>query len=355
VLVEAIAEYLDGRELPPVPSRGHSWELAVSGHLYQRLQERVGGFELKETMALENGCPAGTALLADLTLAGRERIELALQTMALAAEALLAPLEHYAAEVGELWVDEDEATALGRVRELIAGGSTERRPFQAPVSFRIIPRMVGLALRSQTMGEKAAATMLRAVSDNPVYVPPDEGRPDGDIWSTGGFHPAQAIHAMDNLAYAWANLCQLSYHHSVRLAGDEYGLGGERPEAGRPVATLGNAAWAYEVGQLAQPTLLPLTAHSSQTDAGSMSFAAWRKATEIGRALDAMLAVNAATASEIFDVTARPVPPPLEEFLAVVRSHREPSEPRAGVGDDIGALADAFTGRVYGRDTSVAA
>jgi histidine ammonia-lyase len=349
VLVEAVAEYLDGRELT-VPSRGHSWEIGVPGHIYKGLQERVGGFQMKETMAIVNGCPAGTALLCDVTLAGRERLELALQTMALGAEAILVPHEHYAEELGELWADEDEATAMARMRELLEGGAGERRPFQAPVSYRIIPRMIGTVIRSQQLAEKAAATMLRAVSDNPVYVPPREGRPDGDIWSTGGYHPAQAIHAIDNLAYAWANLCQLSYHHASRLAGDSYALAGHRPsEGGDPYGVLGCAAWAYEVAQLAQPTLLPLTGTSTQTDAGSMSFAAWRKATEIGRSLDAMLAVNAATASDVLDIKQRPTPPQLKTFLALVRSCREPDSSGDSLSNDLGALADVLTARVYGQ------
>ena len=114
---------------------------------------------------------------------------------------------------------------------------------------------------------------------------------------------------------------------------------------------MANAGWAYEVAQLAQPTLLPLTGTSTQTDAGSMSFAAWRKATEIGRSLDAMLAVNAATASEVLDLKARPAPPRLETFLAFVRRCREPDGSRDTLGDDLGALADVFTARVYGQET----
>jgi histidine ammonia-lyase len=113
---------------------------------------------------------------------------------------------------------------------------------------------------------------------------------------------------------------------------------------------MGNAAWAYEVAQLAQPTLLPLTGTGSQTDAGSMSFAAWRKATEIGRGLDAMLAVNAATASEVLDLKERPAPPRLEPFLALVRSHRESDGASDTLGDDLAALADSFTARVYGQE-----
>jgi histidine ammonia-lyase len=346
----AVAEYLDGRPLGELPSRGHAWEVMVLPHLLPGFVETFGALAAKEPMAISNGCPAGTALLVDLTLAGRRRVALAELAMALGAEAVLSPHEHYAPEIEELWLDPHEGAALRRTRELLEGGAPERRPFQAPVSYRIVPRMLGVANRSQAAAEEASSTMLRAVSDNPVYVPPAEGRPLGDIWSTGGYHPAQAIQAMDGLAYAWANLCQLVYHQSARIADDEFALGGA---VDRPRGPMGQAAWAYEMRELAQPTLLPLTG-TKQTDAGSMSFAAWRKATEIGRGLDAMLAGLAVAASEAFDVTGRPVPPRLEEFLAFVRSHRPPNGARETLGSDVGALADAMTATVYSAETRLA-
>ncbi len=354
-VVEAVAACLDGRELV-LPSRGHLWEIGVPGPLYEGLVERVGRLEMKEPNGLSNGCPAATALLCDLTIASQNRFTLALQAMALGAEALLAPHEHYLEEVGELWGDEDEKDAMARLRELLQSAATERRPYQAPVSFRIIPRMLGVALRSQHMAEKASTTMLRAVSHNPVYVPPAEGRPDGDIWSTGGYHPAQAIQAMDGLAYAWANLCQLCCHQSVRLATDDYGLQAKNAtgwDVSRSSGGMASAAWAYEMAQLAQPTLLPLTG-SGQTDAGSMSFAAWRKATEIGRGLDALLAGVSVTASEIYDLTGRPVPAPLHDYLDFVRGYRAPNGSPQTIGKDVGSLANAITARVYEESSIVA-
>jgi histidine ammonia-lyase len=344
-LVAAIADCLNENALGEVPSYGNLWEVMVSPHLFPDLVNRLGTLATKEPMAMCNGCPAATALLADLTLAGRERIALAERAMALAAEAVLAPHEHFAAELEELWGDPHEAAALRRFRALLDGGSTTRRPYQAPVSFRIIPRLLGSALRALTAAEEGSRTMLQAISENPVYVFPTEDRPYGEIWSTGGYYPAQAIQAMDGLADAWAQLVHLAYHQMARVARDDYTLSGDTA-AGRNV-TLG-AAWAYEMGALARPTLLPLSG-VGQTDAGSMSFAAWRKATAIGEGLDAMIALLAASASEALYVNKRSIPPAICEFLDLVRAHRNPdSDPLATNGSELSALASTFTETVYG-------
>jgi histidine ammonia-lyase len=345
-LAAAVAGLLDGDPLPSVPSRGNVWEVPVSSHLYGPMVDRLGGLTTKEPMALVNGCAAAAALVADVALAGQERFDLAAMTMTLAAEGVLAPAEHFAAEVGELWEDEHDRSALATMRALLEGGQSERRPYQAPVSYRIIPRALGRLVRAQALAERAARTMLHAVSDNPVFIFPSDEHPGGDIWSTGGFYPPQAIEAIDNLAFAWAELAMLAYHQGQRLGDDELALGGVPGRRGFGGMAL--AGLAYDVRELATPTLLPLTG-SRQTDAGSMTFAAWRKATEIGRLLDMMLAGLAVLASETLSATGRPAPPAVERFLELVRSHREPNGAWETVGADVGGLADAFTARVLGQ------
>src|SRR5207245_10532428 len=136
------------------------------------------------------------------------------------------------------------------------------------------------------------------------------------------------------------------------LADDGLALGGVQGRRG--FGGMGLAAWAYDIRDLASPTLLPLTG-SKQTDAGSMTFSAWRKAVEIGRGLDMMLAGLAVMASETLHATGRPAPPALEDFLALVRSHREPAGAWEAVGPDVGGLAEAFTAIALGAEASVAA
>lgn len=126
-------------------------------------------------MALVNGSPGSAALVADAALAARSRLRLAEEVLALSAEALRAPLEAYAPELEELWGDQHEAAALRRLRGLLTGGAEQRRAFQAPVSYRILPRVLGQAHRALAEAERAATVSLSEVSDNPIFVPPERG------------------------------------------------------------------------------------------------------------------------------------------------------------------------------------
>ncbi len=170
VLARAVAAMLDG-PLPPVPAHGHggSGEIIPLGHLFAGL----GRLELaeKETIALVNGSPCAAALIADAAVAAPRRLAIAEEVFALSVEAVAAPLEAYAPELEQLWDDEHETAALRRLRGLLDGGGAERRPYQAPVSYRILPRVLGQARRIVADAERAASSSLRAVGDNPVFFP----------------------------------------------------------------------------------------------------------------------------------------------------------------------------------------
>ena len=123
----------------------------------------------------------------------------------LSAEAIKAPLEAYDAAFEALWEDEHEAASLRRLRALLAGGAKERRPYQAPVSYRILPRVIGQFRRVIAEAENIAASSLRSVTDNPVFLQPSAEFPMGRVYSNGGYHNARAYPALDNLAAAAAD------------------------------------------------------------------------------------------------------------------------------------------------------
>ncbi len=204
--------------LPPVPSQGNggAGEILALGHLFYAIPER---FELapKERMALVNGSPCAAALVADAALAGARRLALAEQVFALAAAVLGVPLEAYGAELEPLWGDPHETAALRSLRALLESDGGMRQAHQAPVSFRILPRVLGAVRRAQAAAEEAAAISLRSVTDNPVYVPPTDRPPLGAVFSTGGYHDARAPAALDGLAFAWTDLCQLAARATDRL------------------------------------------------------------------------------------------------------------------------------------------
>ena len=348
-LAVGVASLLDGRSLPRVPLRGNggSGEVLALGHLAGAMAEAAGGTELKEPMELINGSPCAAALVADAALAARRRLALAHQVFALSAEAILAPLEAYGESLEELWGDEHETEALRELRRNLEGGAAERRAYQAPVSYRILPRVLGQAHRAVSRAEEAAETSLRSVSDNPVYIPPDGDRPYGSAFSTGGYHNGMAYPALDDLAGTWADLAQLAERETERLLSViEQGSYGGAMGGFYMVMT----AWAEDARTAAQRTLIPLGG-LGQNDTAAPTFFAWRKEREAGYCLEAALAILAALAADELARARRDAPPALREFQAVVESlFPMDVEERWARADDAARLHGAFTARVFDPD-----
>jgi histidine ammonia-lyase len=346
-LAQAVAAMLDA-PLPPVPAQGSggSGEIVALGRLFYDLSARM---ELtpKERMALINGSPCAAALVADHALAGARRLELAEAVFALAAEVAEAPLEAFSADLEELWGDEHETAALRSLRGLLERGAEHRQAHQASVSFRILPRVLGAARRALAEAEAAATVGLRAVTDNPVFIPPDAARPLGEVLSTGGYHNARAPAAIDALGASWADLCQLAqrvtdklFQHPVTaplLARDEWTM--------KPLHMV-QTGWAEEARANAGATLLSLGGFG-QNDVPAMGFIAWRKADAVGRCLDSALAVLAALGAQALHVAQRPPPPALTPLVDEVRAHFPPVEELRSLGPDAEALAAAFRRRVF--------
>ena len=345
-LAAGVASLLDGLALPPVPARGNggSGEVLALGHLAAAMAKSAGGTELKEPMELINGSPCAAALVADAAVAARRRLALAHQVFALSAEALLVPLEPYGEPLEELWDDEHETEALRELRRNLADGAPERRAYQAPVSYRILPRVLGQTHRAVARAEHAAETSLRSVSDNPVYVPPDDEHPFGRAFSTGGYHNGMAYPALDELAGAWADLAQLAERQVERLL--------SVIEQGTYGAVMGGfymvaVAWAEDARAAAHRTLIPLGG-LGQNDTAAPAFLAWRKEREAAYALEGALTVLAAVASDELARAGRRAPPALADFLGEVRESFPASDERWARGDDAARLHECFTARASG-------
>jgi histidine ammonia-lyase len=347
-VARAVAAMLD-EPLPEVPADGNggSGEILALGRLFYDLSARME-LEPKERMALINGSPCAAALVSDVALAGRGRLALAEAVLALAAEAVQAPLEAYAEDLEALWGDEHETAALRSLRALLAGGAPDRQAHQGAVSLRILPRVLGQARRAQAAAERAAEVSLRSVTDNPVFVPPDVHPPLGTVISTGGYHDARAPAAMDTLATTWADLCQLAARVTDKLlqhpatapllARDEWTM--------KPLHMVATG-WAEEARRHAGATILSLGGFG-QNDVPSMSFLAWRRADAIGRCVEPALAIVGALAAQALHADDRPAPPALAGLVDDVRAAVPPVEGVRPLGPDVEALAGAFRARVFG-------
>lgn len=350
-LAAAVASLLDGAPLPPVPLRGNggSGEVIALGHLVDAMVSAAGGTELKEPMELVNGSPCSAALVADAALAARRRLALAHQVFALSVEAVLAPLEAYSPRLGPLWGDEHETAALETLTRNLEHGATERQAYQAAVSYRILPRVLGQAHRAVAAAERAAATSLASVSDNPVYLAPDDEHPYGHAFSTGGYHNGMAYPALDNLAASWADLCQLAERQTEKLLAG-IATGNYDLLAGFYMVMVG---WAEDARAAAQRTLIPLGG-IGQNDTAAPTFFAWAREREAGRCLDAGLAIIAALASDELARAGRDAPPAVAAFLADVRRIFPVEGERWERAADAERLHEAFTARVFSPDAEVA-
>ncbi|MEQ8369285.1 MAG: aromatic amino acid lyase [Alphaproteobacteria bacterium] len=346
-----IASMLE-RPLPVVPMNGQVWagEILPMAHVMAALPK--GDFEEGEPMTLGNGSPCSAGLVADVAMQAANRLAIAEQVFALSIEAMSAPMEAYDPDLVGLWGDPYEGAALKSLNRLLAGVKTKgRRFYQAPVSWRILPRVLGAARRAIAQVEEVAAVSLSAISDNPVYVLPDKAHPHGRAFSTGGYHNGMAYPAMDALNAAWADLCTLADHHMVKMKRGHVSLlpdglvkPGQHPYS---VGMVGMTQIDYleEARAAAQRTFLPLSEGDSQNDTPSPVFLSYKKSLRAADCLDSMLAQLAVIASQALWATDRKGPPRLTAFLAGIRSVVAPldGEGTRKLGEELSALRDVFS------------
>jgi len=349
--VARVAEMLDA-PLPPVPAHGLSAPgeiLPMFDLMGAREAEPGEGYQLH----LANGAGFAAALGGVRAISTSRRVGLTTRVLALSIEAMQAPLEHFHPDLAPLWGDPHESKALAELWRLLRPRtSRERRPFQAPVSYRIVPRVIGQAHRAAAALEEVALTALRSSGANPTFLPA-EGRQRARSASTGFFHDSQVPQALDQVAASWVDLSALAHRHAVKLHRGKVSHLPDRllPE-GRDMWSGASTTYLEfvpndfleEMRRLAQPTLLSAAepGASLQDDISSTAFPAWRAETRVALLHDRVMAVMAAVASQALYVRGEAVPAALRRFLAEIRAIFPPVTGRRRLGDDCERLAQAF-------------
>ncbi len=337
--VKSVAGMLE-KPLPYVPERGHGdpGEIIVLGHLFRELENHLD-FGVGGAMPLINGSPGAAAALADASLAGRRRVAAAEKVFALAAAAMGAPAEHYDSALGELWGDEYEAAALARMQELLGEDYVSRRRFQAPVSFRNVPRLLGWTGRLQAQAEQCAVISLRAITGNPIFLFPEQRPPHGAVLSNGSYLNPVVAPLLNGLARAWADLAQLATHQVERLVEDPDGLLSREIESRTTLFYMTQTGWAEEARHASISTLMSLGG-MGQTDTSTPDLLAWRLAGEAGRALDVTLAGLAVVAAHTLSVCGGRVPAGLRPLSDRILSVLPPDASPARYGPGLAALSE---------------
>ena len=325
-VAERVAAALDGpMPLVPLDGQAGTGEALPLAHVLAGVQR--GDLREGEMEALLGGAPCSAALVADAAIRARHRLRHAEGICALSIEAFRAPLGSYDEALDELWGDPHEAAALRGLRRYLHGaGTAERRFHQAPVSYRIIPRVLGQVHRAVAAVEKAARVSLRSVTSDVVYVSDEAGHPAGRAVRSGGYHNGMAYPALNALSAAWADLALVAERQVTALnTAETSGLPVNLVAPGAP----GNGTYAYgwaangyveEARAAATPALLPGAVEDAHADVLSPTFGAYRRERRAAECVDGVLAILAIVSSQALFVTGRNPPPPLLPVLSFVRS-----------------------------------
>ena len=357
-LAEAVAAMLGGGDLPSVSLQGQggAGEILSLAPLFHQLGRDFPLAE-KESLSLINGSPSSAALVADAALIAPRRLAMTYRVMALSTEAFKAPMDAYDPVFDTLWGEDSEAIALRELRRLLAGGTGQRRSYQAPVSYRILPRVLGLAERCVAAAIRAAEVSLLSVTDNPVFIAPTPEQPKARALSNGGYHNTMAWPALDGLAHVWAELCLVADRHTTKMHEGPVSLLPDRlvdpqhPGASTGVLGMVQVGYGEAARHAAQRSFTPQTEGGgyAQNDMAPPTFLAWDKERRAGACLDASLAMLAIVASQALHVTRREAPTAMAGFLREVRAIFPPIVDQPPFGADCGALADAFSRTALGE------
>jgi histidine ammonia-lyase len=325
-VADRVAALLDG-PMPQVPLDGQAGTGEVLPMACVLAGLRRDDLSKGEEEALLGGAPCSAALAADAAIRARYRLAHAEGICALSIEAFRAPLGAYDEALDDLWGDPHETAALRGLRRYLHGaGTAERRSHQAPVSYRIIPRVLGQVHRAVAAIEKAATVSLRSVTSDVVYVADEAGRRAGRAVRSGGYHNGMAYPALNALSAAWADLALVAERQVTALNTAE--------TSGLPVNLVapgasGNGTYAYgwaasgyveEARAAATPALLPGAVADPHADVLSPTFGAYRRERRAAECLDGVLAILAIVSSQALFVTGRSPARPLLPLLSFVRS-----------------------------------
>jgi histidine ammonia-lyase len=308
-LAQRVARLLDG-PLPRVPLDGQSGAGEILPLMHVMAAVDAGDLVEGEGMALINGSPCATALAADVTLHAGHRLRLAEAIFALSIEALAAPLDAYDEALDDLRGDEADRTVLHHLHGHLRGAVTAGRlAHQAPVSYRILPQVLGQAQR--------------------------------------------AVQAMNWLTASWADLALVAQRQVTAMHSATSGLPHLLAPAGFIPGASGGATnlfgWVAtglveEARALAAPTLLPATINDTQNDIATPTFGAYRSQHRAAECLDSVLAILALVSSQALSVTNRHPAPPLAGLLNGIRSVFPPVQTeREGQGTQAAELAAIFS------------
>jgi histidine ammonia-lyase len=368
-LCTLLAERLNDGWVPYVPigQHGSAGEVIQLSHLFQTLigegfvieegrrvpaaaalaARRAAPFELglKEGGALINGAPFAPALAAVLAFRARSLLEHTTIAAALAGAVIGASSRPFSTRIGQLKGDLGQMRIHQRLLELLDGGDWTDRS-QAPVSYRIVPQLLGAVDDVLASLERQLEREVRAVTDSPLFLPAASDEPEG-FYPTGNYHSQALAFWLDAVAIAFAQLANGGEKRLLRLLDSRFsGLPDQlafKPglQTGAVVLHKAVVALCAENRMLATPA----SVNSADTSSGQEDMQAFASLAgdKLWRLLDNVelaLAYELVALRQARAVRDAPLSPRLEGICLVLSSALEPIHDDRPLGPDVQRVRD---------------
>jgi histidine ammonia-lyase len=366
VLVERLADLLNARITPLVPSRGSvgaSGDLAQLAHTALSLigeglvlsdeqgsepsrhaLRRAGldalELEAKEGLALINGTDGMTALGTLALHDTRTLLTAADVAAAMTIEGALGTDRPFGPEVMALRPHPGPAASAANIRTLLAGSAITAshresvHAVQDPYSMRCAPQVHGAARDAAGFAADVFERERASVVDNPVILD------DGDVRSTGNFHGEPLAYAMDLLAIGLAGVAGISERRTYWILGPGQQRGlplflAAEPglESGYMLAQYTQAALVTEAKALAHPAGVDsIPTSGTQEDHVSMGWTSGLKLRTLVGHVATVIGIEAMVSAQALDL--------------------QDPDPAAGTGAALAAIRERIPFLEHDRDLS---
>jgi histidine ammonia-lyase len=347
VVIETLVAMLNAGVTPAVPRHGSvsaSGDLAPLSHIAavvigegrvlgangeaiptaRYLQANPGAFtpialEMKEGLALNNGCQYANAWGALAALRMRRLIETAALTTAAGVQVMRGQGRPFRADLHALRPHPGAQRIANWVFDLLDGyqfrdtGTDEKhrydRRIQDPYNLRCAAQILGPCLDLIERAEQAMTIEARSVTDNPIDLNDSLEGYDLDLITSGGhFHGMPLAVESYGLLQAAGIMARLSNMRCIRIVDARHnkglgpqvrGMNANPTESGLMILEYTNASLCNRIWGLAAPThLMSLSTDSGQEDHVSMAAEIAMRAHEAAERLAEMLAIELAFNSQ---------------------------------------------------------
>ncbi|GJH08392.1 aromatic amino acid lyase [Caballeronia novacaledonica] len=358
VLLERLADLINHRVLPRIPSEG---SVGASGDLTPlsyvaaalvgerevmfdgTLRDAAGVWSAlgvtpltlapKEGLALMNGTAVMTGLACLAFARARHLTRLAARLTALSTVALDGRAAHFDATIFTVKPHAGQAEAAAWIRADLAGrNDTPGHRLQDRYSIRCAPHVIGVAADALTWMRRDIENELNSANDNPL-IDPDEER----VLHGGNFYGGHIAFAMDALKTAVANLADLMDRQLALIVDDKFNNGLPRNLTGATHARapinhgfkavqISASAWTAEALKHTMPaSVFSRSTEAHNQDKVSMGTIAARDCLRVLELTEQVAAAHTLAAVQALNLRLRldpetPVPAPLREFATTIAS-----------------------------------